>query len=63
MNKYTQQSVIERLIIAEELMKKISADGSYMKIFTVTEYVRLNLAVSDAKKLLTDDLLSRVASN
>lgn len=60
MNKYSEMHVLERLIKAEELLKRISANGDWEKIFSVKEFVMLDLAVMDAKKLLSDDLLARV---
>lgn len=60
MNKYIEMGVLEKLIKAEALLKRISASGDWAKIFSVEEFVLLDLAVLDAKKLLSDDLLARV---
>ena len=62
MNKYTQMYTIEKLVRAEALLKKISKDGSYAKIFTIEEFVALDLAILDAKKILEEDILARVTN-
>lgn len=56
MNKYIAAHAFEKLIVAETLLRRISADGSYAKIMSAKEYAELFIAVTNAKDLFKKDL-------
>ena len=60
MNKYTEMVTLKNLAAAEVIIKKLSAQGKYLDIMTMVEFVTLHIAIMDARKLIEDDLLSRI---
>ena len=62
MNKYTEMMVLKRLVAADLVIEKLSNEQKYRDVMTVSEFVKLKMAVEGARALIEDDLLSRVAN-
>ena len=62
MNKYTEMMVLKRLVAAEAVIEKLSDEQKYRDVMTVSEFVKLKLAVEGARTLIEEDLVSRVAN-
>ena len=62
MNKYMEMTILKRLIAAEEVIEKLSNEQKYRDVMTVSEFVKLKMAVEGARALLEEDLVSRVAN-
>lgn len=62
MNKYTEMLVLKRLVAAEVVIDKLSNEQKYRDVMTVSEFVKLKMAVEGARALLEEDLVSRVAN-
>ncbi len=62
MNKYTGMMALKRLVAAEVVIEKLSNEQKYRDAMTVSEFVKLKMAVELARALIEEDLVSRVAN-
>ncbi len=62
MNKYMEMTVLKRLVAAEVVIEKLSNEQKYRDVMTVSEFVKLKMAVESARALVEEDLVSRVAN-
>lgn len=62
MNKYMEMTVLKRLVAAEVVIDKLSNEQKYRDVMTVSEFVKLKMAVESARALVEEDLVSRVAN-
>ena len=62
MNKYMEMTALKRLIAAEVVIEKLSNEQKYRDVMTVSEFVKLKMAVESARALIEEDLVSRVAN-
>lgn len=62
MNKYMEMTTLKRLVAAEVVIEKLSNEQKYRDVMTVSEFVKLKMAVETARALIEEDLVSRVAN-
>lgn len=59
MNTTQEITVLEQLAVAYAIIKKVSAEGKCTAAMSMTEFVSLQIAVMDAKKLIEDDVIAK----
>lgn len=59
MNARQEILVLEQLAVAYAIIKKVSAEGKCTAAMSMSEFVNLQIAIMDAKKLIEDDIVAK----